>query len=87
RFVAARRARSAATTIEALHERAERLRRRQLDRALAKLGHLGERDRRVVDALSTGLTRALLHAPTVALREAPDRAVAVRELFGLGERG
>jgi len=86
RFVAARRARSAATTIEALHERAERLRRRQLDRALAKLGHLGERDRRIVDALSTGLTRALLHAPTVALREAPDRAVAVRELFGLGER-
>lgn len=83
RFTKGRWARAAAPTIEAIRDRAEHVRRTQLDRALAKLSHLDERDRRVVEALSSSLTSALLHGPTVALREDPRKERTARELFGL----
>lgn len=76
-------ARAVADTIALLRERAEDLRRRQLARALARLGHLSQRDRNVVEALSLSLTSALLHEPTAALRGSPERAPAARELFRL----
>ncbi len=83
RFAQARRARLASPTIEALRDQAERIRRAQLDRALGKLRHLDARDRRVVEALSSALTGALLHGPTVALRDDPLKERSARELFGL----
>ena len=55
--------------IRALRDEGERVRVLKLRRALGKLAHLPERDRRVVEALSSSITNALLHAPTVALRE------------------
>lgn len=69
--------------IRALQERTERIRRGQLDRALARLRHLSDRDRAVVEALSEGLAHALMHEPTVRLREEPDREAAARDLFAL----
>ena len=80
------RERSAAEVIHAVRERAEAVRRLQLERALRRLGHLGDRDRRIVEALSTGLTNALLHAPTMALREEPSRSETARDLFGIGRK-
>lgn len=77
------RGRVAGETIARLRDRAEAVRRRQLDRALSRLGHLSDRDRRVIEALSTGLVNALIHEPTAALRESPGRAGAARELFRL----
>jgi len=77
--------RDAAATIGELRDWAERLRAAQLGRALARLGHLPERDRRVVEALASGLTNALLHQPTLALKADPDRERAARELFGLAD--
>jgi glutamyl-tRNA reductase len=82
-FVREWRERAAAEAIRDVRASAESLRRAQLERALRRLGHLGERDRRVVEALSTGLTNAILHAPTVALREEPARSESARELFGI----
>jgi glutamyl-tRNA reductase len=82
-FMRELRSRAAAPTIRAVRERAEILRRRQLARALRKLSHLGERDRRVVEGLAASLTGAILHAPSVALREEPGRDAAARALFGL----
>ncbi len=78
--------RAAVEAIRDVRASAESLRRTQLERALRRLGHLGERDRRIVEALSTGLTNALLHAPTVALREKPARSDTARELFGIGRK-
>ena len=75
------RQRAAVEAIREVRASAEALRRVQLDRTLRKLGHLGARDRRVVEAMSVSLTNALLHAPTVALREEPSRVGAARELF------
>lgn len=77
------RGRGAGDTIRALRERADEVRRRQVERALRRLGHLGERDRRVVEALAEGVANALLHEPTVALRQDPARADSARALFRL----
>ena len=81
RFIDDSASRDAAPVIAALHARADGLRRRQLDRALAKLGHLSQRDRDVVAGLAQALARGLLHEPTAALRTKPSRADAARELF------
>jgi len=83
RFIDESAARDAAPVIAALHARADDLRRRQLDRALAKLGHLNQRDREVVAGLAQALARGILHEPTAALRAKPSRADAARELFGI----
>ena len=86
RFASEWMARMATPVIQEMHARADEHRRRQLARAMSKLGHLGARDREVVQALARSLTNALLHDPTVALRAVPERAAAARDLFGLEER-
>ena len=83
RFMSGWAAREAGPVIAALHARADDVRRRQLDRALAKLGHLSQRDRDVVAGLAQALARGLVHEPTTALRTKPARADAARELFGI----
>jgi glutamyl-tRNA reductase len=75
-----------ASAIRELRDRAERVRAAKLARAMKHLGHLSTRDRRIVAALTENLTRALLHSPTVALRERPDAAVAARTLFDRSPR-
>jgi glutamyl-tRNA reductase len=82
-FIRESAAREAAPVIAALHARADGVRRRQLDRALAKLGHLSQRDREVVAGMAQALARGLLHEPTRALRAKPSRAGAARDLFGI----
>jgi glutamyl-tRNA reductase len=77
------RARTAAPTISALRDRAEAIRMQHLERALARLQHLPERDRRVVESLSESLAHALIHEPTVRLRESPEREASARDLFSL----
>jgi glutamyl-tRNA reductase len=76
-------ARAAAPAISALRDRAEAIRTAHLDRALARLRHLPERDRRVVESLSESLAHALIHEPTVRLRESPEREASARDLFAL----
>lgn len=83
------RARQAVPAIRALRERAEEVRQAELERALRRLGHLSERDREVVRALSAGIVGKLLHEPIVALREASENghhdetAQALFDLFGI----
>lgn len=85
-FMRRAREREASAVIHALRDRAERIRRARLERALAKLGRLDGRDRRIVEALSASLVNELLHDPTLALRRAPQHAPVVEELFGMTER-
>lgn len=77
------RARAAAPAICALRDRAEAIRTAHLERALARLRHLPDRDRRVVESLSESLAHALIHEPTVRLRESPEREASARDLFRL----
>ena len=84
-FIRSRAGRAAAPTIEALRQRADAIRQKQLDRAFSKLTHLDARDRGVVEALADGLTGALIHQPIVSMREDPTRQDVARALFGLDD--
>jgi len=84
-------ARHATPTIVALRQRAEALRLEELDKALAKLPALEERERRIIEALTVGLVNKLLHAPTVSLKRmardgrSSDSVQLVRRLFELDQ--
>lgn len=84
-------ARAVAPTIVSLRRSAEQIRQAELDKALARLGHLSEQERAVIEAFSRGLMNKLLHTPTIRLREkatTDDGAQfcqTVEELFALPE--
>lgn len=75
--------------VASLRQRAEQIRRQELERTLRRLGEVDEKTAEQIDHLSRALVKKLLHEPTVRLRErageagTDDVASAVRELFGL----
>lgn len=69
RFAVWRESREVAPVIQALVQRAEGIRQAELERTLARLGSLSDRDRNVVSALSVSLMNKLLHEPIVRLKE------------------
>jgi len=77
----------ASPTIAALRQRAEATRKAELERTLARLGHLSDADRQRIEAMSEALVNRLLHEPVMRLRQhGSERHVeALRELFGLDE--
>ena len=79
--------RGAVPTIRALRHHAESLRQSELERAVRLLAK-GDDPRKVLEALSLGLTNKFLHAPTRFLNEADgdqlgDSAELVQRLFNL----
>lgn len=82
-------AREVAPLITALRERIEDVRRAELERQLARVGHLDDATRAAIDAASRAAVAKLLHEPTVRLKEAAGSprgerlADALRELFDL----
>lgn len=89
RFLALSSAREVAPLISALHERADEVRRGELERYRKRLGELDERQFEAVEALSRGIVAKLLHDPTVGLKDAAGSprgerlAEALRDLFSL----
>jgi glutamyl-tRNA reductase len=84
-------AQDAVPTIVALRQRAEMIRLDELDKALTRLGPLGDRERRLIEALTVGIVNKLLHAPTVNLKRSSregqgrDYVQLVRRLFELDQ--
>lgn len=82
--------RAVVPTLLGLREQAEDIRKRELERALKRLGPLEERERQIIEALSANIVNKLLHRPTVRLKNAAARgdgleyAAALQTLFGLG---
>jgi glutamyl-tRNA reductase len=82
-------ARDAVPTIVALRQWAETIRLEELDKALARLGPLEERQRRAIEVLTVGLVNKFLHVPTVNLKRSSregqgrDYVQLVRHLFEL----
>ncbi|HSJ64825.1 MAG TPA: glutamyl-tRNA reductase [Gemmatimonadaceae bacterium] len=74
RFMTWWRDRSVAPAIARLHQHALHIREAELDRALARLAHLSERDREIVRTLAERVTSKLLHDPTIALKRDPEGA-------------
>lgn len=58
--------------IRAMRERAEELRRREVEQFLTRMGHLSEADRARIDQLTRSIVSRVLHAPTMQLREAAE---------------
>lgn len=84
-FMAWLREQRAVPLIKALHQRAEELRREQLDWALPKLGPLSADQRELIEALTRRLTKKLLHAPTEELKSLAHGAESC-EPFTLAKR-
>jgi glutamyl-tRNA reductase len=82
-------ARDAVPTIVALRHRAETIRTAELEKALAKLGPLDDRQLRTIEALTAAIVNKLLHAPTVQLKRSThdgqggEVVQLVRHLFDL----
>ncbi len=90
RFAMAATALQAAPLVGALRERAELLRRSELDRYERQLSRLDADQRELVEMITRGLVAKLLHEPSVRLRDQAGsprgerNAAAVADLFDLG---
>jgi len=69
RYEAEQAGRTADPVVAALYRRGEELRQAEWERLGARLEHLSERDRAVVEALTRSLVAKLLHTPTMALKD------------------
>jgi glutamyl-tRNA reductase len=89
RYLGATSAREVAPMIVALRDRAEEVRRAEVERFRNRLGELDPAQLDAVDALTRGIIGKLLHDPSIALKDAAgstrgDRLIAaLRELFAL----
>jgi glutamyl-tRNA reductase len=75
--------RKSAPVIRQLREHADAIREQEVERTLRKLGHLDEREREIVRALSHAITNKLLHEPVTHLKDAPQPAESARAVAGL----
>lgn len=78
---------TAVPAIVALRNKAEAIRREELEKALRKIGPLDEEKIKAIEYLTTAIVNKLIHSPTVALKSAnDDRELivdAARRLFNL----
>ena len=76
-------------TIKALREKAEEMKKEELEKLLNKCAGLGEKEREAIEYMATALTNKLIHPPTAALKvssENKESLVAlVRKLYGIDE--
>jgi glutamyl-tRNA reductase len=90
RFLLDSTARQAAPLVSRLHDRAEAIRRREVDRFANRLDKLAAEDQETVAALTRAIVAKLLHEPSVRLRHdagtprGERNAAAVSDLFDLG---
>jgi glutamyl-tRNA reductase len=75
--------------LKALRQRAEEIRRAELDKARRKLGPLTPEQERALEAATEAIVQKLLHPPTVQLKEMvknghpPEQVGLIRKLLGL----
>lgn len=81
----------AVPTIVALRERAESIKREELEKVLRRELNLGEAERNAITQLAAAITNKLIHPPTAALKDdAEDKDVLialVKRLYGLEDNG
>ena len=83
-------ARQAAPLVAQLRQRAETIRRAEIERFTARLASLDDTQRAAVEAVTKGIVAKLLHTPSVKLKDdagtpqGERNAATVRDLFDLG---
>jgi glutamyl-tRNA reductase len=77
----------AVPTVVALREKAEAVRKDELERFFNRFPALGEKEKKAIEGLAGAIMNKLIHGPTVALREdAEDRDIliaVIKKLYGL----
>lgn len=83
--------RDAVPTIVELRQRAETIRRRELDKTFRRLGHLSNEDKNAIEQMTLSIINKILHKPTVNLKEKTRTTEgqaylkAIRDLFHLDD--
>jgi glutamyl-tRNA reductase len=78
-------------TIVALKNKAEEIRKAEMEKALSRMGELSDKQRETIEGLSNAIVNKLLHAPMVVLKEethSSDAGLfmdAIRRLFKLAK--
>jgi len=74
-------------TVVALRNKAESIKKEEVERLLNKLPDLGEKERKAIEYMASAITNKLIHPPTVALKEDVEDKdaliAAVRKLYAL----
>ena len=74
-------------TVIALREKAETIRKEELEKLMNRLSEIGEKDKKAIEGMASSIVNKLIHPPTVALREdAEDKDVliaTIKRLYGL----
>jgi len=78
-------------TIIALREKAEEIKKEELDKLFHKIQGIGEKEKEAIEYMATALTNKLIHPPTAALKEDSENkdalVAAIRRLYGInGEK-
>ncbi len=78
-------------TIIALREKAEEIRKEELDKLFGKFSNLGEKEREAIEYMATAIMNKLIHPPTAALKGDTENkemlVAAIRRLYGInGEK-
>jgi glutamyl-tRNA reductase len=78
-------------TIKALREKAEEIKKEEIDKLFHKLSGIGEKEREAIEYMATALVNKLIHPPTAALKEDSENrdllVAAIRKLYGIdGEK-
>jgi glutamyl-tRNA reductase len=72
--------------IAALRERAEEIRRREVERTLGRLPELDEESRQRIEAMTAAIVKKMLDQPIARLKDGADKGLymeALEDLFGL----
>jgi glutamyl-tRNA reductase len=78
-------------TIKALREKAEEMKKEEIDKLFHKLSGIGEKEREAIEYMATALVNKLIHPPTAALKADSENrdllVAAIRKLYGIdGEK-
>jgi glutamyl-tRNA reductase len=88
-FVDWQKSRDAVPLLVALRRRGDEIRRQELEKVRGRLGTLSREQEEALEAATAAIVNKLLHAPTVALKEAarnghePEQVSLIRRLLGL----
>ena len=76
-------------TVVALRNKAEEIKKEELERLINKLSGLGEKERKAIEQMASAIVNKLIHPPTVAIKEDSedrDELIAViRKLYDLND--
>jgi glutamyl-tRNA reductase len=74
-------------TVIALREKAEAVRKEEVEKLLARFPEIGEKEKKAIEGMAGSIINKLIHAPTVALREdSEDKDImiaTIKRLYGL----